>query len=103
MKRKKFDWESIYKEIPFDNMGWYHPHLDPDLENFLNEYQIKEGTFLDIGTGAGNQAIELFRKGFTVVGTDVSKTAIAKAKNRFANFKLVKFIEDDILNTLRNS
>lgn len=94
----KFDWETIYQEIPFDNMGWYHSTLDPDLKEYLDDQQIKTGHFLDIGTGAGNQAIELSKKGFTVIGTDISKTAITNAQERFPNTE-VEFIVDNILHS----
>ena len=42
-----------------EEMHWYFPALDPDLGKALEAYRIVSGTFLDIGTGPGTQAIEL--------------------------------------------
>ncbi|MBI1662851.1 MAG: class I SAM-dependent methyltransferase [Nitrosopumilus sp.] len=35
---------------------------------------------MDLGTGPGTQALELSKIGFKVTGTDISQSAIEKAK-----------------------
>jgi SAM-dependent methyltransferase len=77
-------------------MPWYNPNLDADLEQELEKRKIRSGTFLDLGTGPGTQAIELAKRGFRVTGTDISAPAIEKAKILFAK---PRFIQDDILNS----
>jgi len=98
-ERGKFDWEKIYEEIPLENMGWYHDKLDADLDIYLSKEKLNSGTFLDLGSGAGNQANELAKIGFTVTGTDISSHAINKSSKLFDN---VEYIEDDILNSKLN-
>ena len=90
------NWKLIYRIIPIQKMGWYHTSLDPDLEKALKDYDIHSGSFLDLGTGAGTQAVELTKRGFSVTGTDISEAAIEKA-SRLSNS--VQFLQDDILST----
>lgn len=90
------DWQEIYSEKPVEEMGWYYPDLDPDIENALNELKLSGGTFLDLGTGPGTQAAGLAKRGFDVTGADISFVAIKKASGLFPD---PEFIQDDILNT----
>jgi len=96
-KRGQFDWEGIYKTHTFDELGWHYTLLDPDLENALEKSNEKSGTFLDIGSGTGTQTFELYKRGFTVTGIDISKTAIEKASQLYDQ---IEFIRDDILNPI---
>jgi SAM-dependent methyltransferase len=90
------NWKLIYRIIPLQKMGWYFAPLDPDLEKALKAYEIDSGSFLDLGTGAGTQAVELAKRGFTVTGTDIAGAAIAKASKRADS---VRFLQDDIVST----
>ncbi len=94
--QRRRDWTTAYAENPVEEMPWYYPDLDPDLEKALDKLNINSGTFLDLGTGPGTQALELDKKGFTVTGTDISKDAIERASKLSNN---VKFVQDDILNS----
>jgi len=87
-------WDNLYKNSEVETLPWFHIKLDKDLEEEINKMEIKSGTFLDIGTGPGTQAVELTKKGFNVTATDVSEAAINKAKNLSNK---VEFITDDIL------
>ena len=89
------DWNRLYSEMSVEDMPWYLPELDPDLKEALYKFVIKSGSFLDLGTGPGTQAIELSKRGFDVTGIDISKDAILKAQKLNDQ---VKFIQDDILN-----
>ena len=93
------DWNSLYAEMEVEDMPWYLPELDPDLKESLIENHIQTGSFLDLGTGPGTQAIELSKVGLDVTGTDISADAIKKARKLNEN---VKFIQDDILNSHLN-
>ena len=90
------DWNRLYSEMNVEDMPWYLPELDPDLKATLNEYHILSGSFLDVGTGPGTQAIGLSKLGFDVTGIDISEDAILKAMQLNDH---VKFIQDDILNS----
>ncbi|HEY9746808.1 MAG TPA: class I SAM-dependent methyltransferase [Oculatellaceae cyanobacterium] len=90
------DWQTLYQEQDVKTLPWYYQELDPDLANALKSYNIRQGRFLDLGTGPGTQAVALAQLGFDVVGSDLSKAAIEKAQT--LSSKAV-FVEDDILNT----
>jgi len=90
------DWESLYRDEEVENLPWFNKNLEKDLEEEIINLGIKGGTFLDLGTGPGTQAIALAKRGFKVTGTDISKSAINKAK-KLSNE--VEFVTDDILNT----
>ncbi len=82
-------------------MPWYNEKLDYDLEEEeeVDRRKINGGKFLDLGTGPATQAILLAKRGFKVVGSDLSGSAINIAGNVYANEKNVNFIVDDILNS----
>jgi hypothetical protein len=90
------DWEQVYGTGNLEDKGWFLEELDPDLAGSLKKNNITAGTFLDIGTGPGTQAIELAARGFSVTATDVSEAAIQKVKKLSPE---VEFIVDDILHT----
>jgi 2-polyprenyl-3-methyl-5-hydroxy-6-metoxy-1,4-benzoquinol methylase len=93
------DWDQYYKENENEYMPWYSKFLDNDIKNELIQRNIKEGSFLDIGTGPGTQASALAELGFEVTGTDVAENAIMKLNSK--NSKL-RFIVDDILDSKLN-
>lgn len=95
-KHRIRDWEALYKEERVENLPWYYEKLDSDLEKEIKLRGIKKGRFLDIGTGPATQAAAISKMGFEVTGTDVSKTAIEKARNLFPK---VNFLVDNILRT----
>jgi len=100
MKRQgKYNWETLYAEMPVEEMHWYFRALDPDLEKALEDYNINSGTFLDLGTGPGTQAVELAKRGFAVTGIDISKDAVKRASKLSDK---VQYIQDDILNSKLN-
>jgi ubiquinone/menaquinone biosynthesis C-methylase UbiE len=93
------DWETLYKNQEVECMPWFSESLDPDLELELDKMKIKKGSFLDLGTGPGTQAIKLFERGFDVTASDLSSTSIHKALVRYKNKmnNKIKFIVDDII------
>ena len=93
--KKEFpDWDTYYKENNVEEMPWYESNLDPDLKNEINSKNLSKGKFLDLGTGPGTQSIQLSDIGFEVTGSDLSETAIEKAKKLS---KKVNFVTDDFL------
>ena len=101
--RKEFpDWETLYKNQRVETMPWYNENLDSDLQEELDERKISADDgkkFLDLGTGPATQAIMLSKRGFTVVGSDLSEAAINRARKKYPTDPNVNFIVDDILNT----
>jgi methylase of polypeptide subunit release factors len=80
-------------------MPWYNENLDYDLEEELNRREISSGKFLDLGTGPAAQAILLAKMVFKVIGSDLSESAVNRARNVYADQKNVNFVVDDILNS----
>jgi SAM-dependent methyltransferase len=92
------DWESLYRDGAVTEMHRYHPQLDGDLERALQHLGITSGRALDLGTGPGTQALALAERGFTVVGSDLSISAVEKAGALARERHLsVQFVQDDIL------
>ena len=104
--RKDFpDWDTLYKSQRVETMPWYNENFDFDLEKELDERKIiinntnDSKKFLDLGTGPATQTIWLAKRGFKVIGSDLSDAAINRAREIYANEKIVNFIVDDILNS----
>ena len=60
---------------------------------------VQCGKFLDLGTGPATQAMLLAKRGFNVVGSDLSEAATKRARNVYTSEKNIDFIVDDILNS----
>lgn len=100
LKRSFPDWEKLYKAEPVEKMPWFNPELDADLSDAIEALDINGGRALDIGTGPGTQAFRLAEMGFEVTATDLSKTAIRKARKMAKEKGLeIDFRTDDILAT----
>lgn len=89
-------WDDYYKETKVEEMPWYEKNLDHDLENEIKSKNYNSGNFLDLGTGPGTQALQLSKYDFEVTGTDISASAIEKAK-KLSN--KINFLVDDVLNS----
>lgn len=79
--------ETLYREaaegvalVPWDDGG-----PNPHLVAWLDREAPAPGRALDVGCGYGDNASELARRGFEVVGFDVSETAVARARERFGH------------------
>jgi len=93
-------WEQYYAEEKSESMPWYFKELDPDLHNVLEKTQLNTGRFLDLGTGPATQAMTLAKLGFEVTGSDISETAIKRAKELANENDLkIEYMVDDFLNS----
>ena len=98
--RKVLTWDDYYKNEKIEKMPWYNEELDFDLEEKLNAMQLHNGILLDLGTGPGTQAMHLAKKGFDVVGSDISETVIKRNKIIYENkYQNIKFVVDNILDS----
>ncbi len=89
-------WDDYYKENKVEEMPWYEKNLDRDLENEITSKNLSKGRFLDLGTGPGTQALQLAKRNFEVTATDISQSAIEKAK-KLSNE--INFLVDDVLDS----
>jgi cyclopropane fatty-acyl-phospholipid synthase-like methyltransferase len=91
-------WEGLYATSDVASLPWYTPNLDADFEQSLKDHGGKGSKILDLGTGPATQAMNLAKRGFEVVGTDISPSAIQKAKASAKAAGLsIEFRVDDIL------
>src|SRR2546425_1031188 len=74
------DWEKVYATSDVATLPWYSPALDADIERALKAHRLRGVRILDLGTGPATQAMNLAKRGFDVVATDISASAIKKAK-----------------------
>lgn len=93
-------WDALYRGQAESEMPWFYEGLDPDFSRALEEYAISPGALLDLGCGAGTQAIALAQRGFRVTASDISATAVRNARERAKREGAdVHFIQDDILHS----
>ncbi|MBT36927.1 MAG: SAM-dependent methyltransferase [Deltaproteobacteria bacterium] len=94
------DWEEQYRAEESEELPWFYAPLDPDVLHALEARGLRRGKALDLGTGPGTQAIELAKLGFEVTGSDISATAIKRAKDRANSHGVaVTFLEDDLVDS----
>lgn len=106
-KAPLFDWNSqkwesknkrMYNQAGKNVWPWFYDKLDSDIEDELDKLNLFSGRALDIGTCSGYQAIGLAKRGFDVVATEISETALADARRNIAASEL----QDSITLTLDN-
>jgi 2-polyprenyl-3-methyl-5-hydroxy-6-metoxy-1,4-benzoquinol methylase len=91
-------WEELYRSSAVSKLPWYTAELDPDLATALRTHGPLEGRLLDLGTGPGTHAVGLARLGYDVTATDISRSAITKARSRATSSGVaIDFRVDDIL------
>ena len=73
------DYEERYQT---GNTPWDHGMPDGNLIAWVKRRPIEPCNVLDIGCGTGENSIWLARQGFAATGCDISKTAIARAKDK---------------------
>lgn len=93
-------WEARYQETAMERLPWFHPDLDADFSQAIDQLGIRGGDVLDIGCGPGTQSVALAKQGFSVTATDVSKSAVANAALLAeAEQVSIAFHVDDILDS----
>lgn len=91
-------WDNYYKNEKIEEIPWIDKELDFDLEEELNILQLNKWVFLDLGTGTGTQAIQLAKRGFNIIASDISETIIKRKKIHYENkYPNLEFIVDNIL------
>lgn len=100
--RRYYDALASNYEKKYDNPLMYYMR---DVESsVINEYlKENEMKILDIGCGAGLHVINLAKKGYFVVGTDISQNMInlAAEKSKESNLQNIKFFVHDISQSLQ--
>ncbi|MHA2105635.1 MAG: class I SAM-dependent methyltransferase [Candidatus Hodarchaeales archaeon] len=82
-------WEKMYKS------GYGHKVPEKDVEKLVQLFKKRKvHRILDLGCGMGRHTLYLAKKGFLVIGSDISSTALKKAdkwlKNKIKNYSLIE-------------
>jgi 2-polyprenyl-3-methyl-5-hydroxy-6-metoxy-1,4-benzoquinol methylase len=77
---KQTETDEIYSNIPLQEIPWNIENPPEALIQLIESGKVKPCSAIDLGCGAGNYAVYLAGKGFTVTGVDISETAIKYAK-----------------------
>lgn len=95
--------QAMYSSGTANRWPWYSEQLDTDVANLLRANPWQIDSVLDLGTCSGSQAIGLAALGFSVIGSDVSETALEQARAKHAQLRdpglKLEFIVDDIINS----
>lgn len=76
------EWNNAYRTGTYQNF-WGISYPSQELVAFVASlYPTEASTALDVGCGAGQEAIFLAQQGFTVIGIDQSEEAIRIAQSR---------------------
>jgi len=88
---KREDWDQDYKDL---DDAWY---VEPEPIIMEEVKGLKPGRALDLGCGAGGNALWLAEQGWEVVGVDWAESGIAKARSAATAKRLgASFIVADI-------
>ena len=112
-KRQLQDWNkrkwerkqhAMYETYAQNKWPWFNERLDPDIDEYLLANGLNGLDILDVGMCGGSQGIELARRGHRVVGTDISETALERAKLAAAadTGLAISFLIDDIAESRLN-
>jgi len=90
--------ETLYREADAGRsvVPWADLVPNPHLVAWLDAHPDVRGRALDVGTGLGDNAEELARRGLDVVAFDVAPTAVAHARARFPRSP-VRYLVADVL------
>lgn len=91
-------WDQVYQNPEHKNQN-YSQFLASSPTSLVTEHwdALKKGKVLDIGFGLGNDSLFLSKKGFEVIGIDISETAKQKAEKGISSLdQTVQFKVGDI-------
>jgi 2-polyprenyl-3-methyl-5-hydroxy-6-metoxy-1,4-benzoquinol methylase len=97
-KKENRKWDDIYLQFSLKEIPWHNQEPDVEFKKCIENERIKPKRVLDVGCGAGTDAIYLASKGCQVTAVDISEEAIRMAKERaFEAIVKVDFIADDFM------
>ncbi len=98
---KKVDIDKIYRELPLEKIPWNVEAPPEAIVELVQSGRVKPCKTVDLGCGAGNQAMYLATAGYTVTGIDSSPTAVEIARENALRKKVAcSFIVADVLGDL---
>jgi len=76
--------DRIYREVPLQTIPWNSETPPEILVDLVRNGKVKPCRAIDLGCGAGNNAIFLASAGFDMMGVDISSRAIEIARENAA-------------------
>jgi hypothetical protein len=74
---------------------WADLAPNPNLTDWLNiGGSVESGLAITVGSGLGDDAQELARRGFTTTAFDISESAVARSRRRFPNSSVSYLVAD---------
>ena len=90
----KINWDKVYSKVNLDIIPWHSDNPDQDLIDLIERKNIDLSHSLDVGCGAGTDAIYFASKGQGVTAIDLSPEALKIAESRAEKMGVkVNFIE----------
>src|SRR6266852_8937706 len=86
-------WEDAYKTVP----PWDVGRPQPAFVELVRAGELNRGKVLDVGCGTGENALYLAENGFSVIGVDLTSSAITAARAKAVERKMkVDFREGNV-------
>jgi SAM-dependent methyltransferase len=88
--------EDLYSRAGEDTaiIPWADLVPNPNLVEWLDQQALVSGLALKVGSGLGDDAEELARRGFETTAFDISSSAIERSRTRFPNSPVSYFVVD---------
>jgi methyl halide transferase len=94
--------EKIYRTVPLERLPWHSDDPPAILVDLVRTGTVRPCRAVDLGCGAGTNAIFMAGEGFEMTGLDISPRAIEIARERAAAAgALVTFLVADLLGDLQ--
>ncbi len=86
---------NAFTDLPYDVVGKTYDATrcaDPEvLEGFINYMHMEQGKrYLDVSCGSGNYTVALFKKGYDIMGIDISSEMLKKARAKDPSLPLLQ-------------
>nr|MBA2543284.1 methyltransferase domain-containing protein [Deltaproteobacteria bacterium] len=87
-------WEQLWSTTPLDQLPWTHDPIDAPLAAALASHATPGARLLDLGTGTGIVAIAAAKLGYRVIATEISATALGRARGAAPELPILFALDD---------
>lgn len=101
LPRDPAGWEALHRGVPEQQQAWFTDAIDPQIARAIEAHAAPPGLLWDVGTGHGATARWAAERGFFVIASDVSETALERARARAGSARIAFVVDDVTLSALR--